>query len=136
MKVARNLAPHEFLNLLPHPDVSIARDEPAAICMQISICKKMASSCMRLPKAGKQLYKNGDAPFRSAGCAAGPLALGNRLGGVMRIGRVIIIPAIVTLGVTGSILVGPAISVAAGHAPVAHVLADSSSAAPGIYYHM
>jgi len=54
----------------------------------------------------------------------------------MRIGRAIIIPAIVTLGVTGSILVGPATSIAAGQAPAAHVLADTSSTIPILYYHL
>lgn len=56
----------------------------------------------------------------------------------MRIGRAIIIPAIVTLGVTGSILIGPATSiVATGHAPAAHVLADNSgSSGPDLFYHM
>jgi hypothetical protein len=59
----------------------------------------------------------------------------------MSIGRAIIIPALVTLGVTGSIMVAPAMSVvAAGHAPAVHVLADPSAASgaagPNLYYHM
>ena len=54
----------------------------------------------------------------------------------MRIGRAIIIPAIVTLGVTGSILVGPATSIAAGQAPTAHVLADTGPTIPQLYYHI
>jgi hypothetical protein len=41
----------------------------------------------------------------------------------MRIGRRIIIPAIVSLGVAGSVLAGSAISVAAGPAPAAQVQA-------------
>src|SRR5262249_1755460 len=98
MKVARNLAAHEFINILPHPDVSVACDEPAAICMQISIRKKMASSCMRLSKAGIQLTRTGMRRSGRRAAQLGPLASGNRLGGVMRIGRAIIIPAIVTLG--------------------------------------
>ncbi len=53
----------------------------------------------------------------------------------MRIGRAIIIPAIVALGVTGSILIGPATTIAAGHAPAAHMLAGQTSD-PYIYYHM
>lgn len=54
----------------------------------------------------------------------------------MRIGRAIIIPAIVALGVTGSILIGPATPIAVGHAPAAHVLTDPSAGIPYIYYHM
>jgi hypothetical protein len=51
----------------------------------------------------------------------------------MRIGRTIIIPAILALGVAGSALSGSAMSTASGHAPTAHVLA--AGATPGIYYH-
>jgi hypothetical protein len=39
----------------------------------------------------------------------------------MRIGRRIIIPVIVSLGVAGSVLAGSAMPVAAGHAPSTHV---------------
>lgn len=53
----------------------------------------------------------------------------------MRIGRAIIIPAILALGVTGSVLSGAGMAAAAGHAPSAHVLATASSAAPQTYYH-
>jgi hypothetical protein len=45
----------------------------------------------------------------------------------MRIRRAIIIPAILALGVTGSVLAGSASSVAAGHTASTHVLAASSS---------
>ena len=38
----------------------------------------------------------------------------------MRIRRAIIIPAILALGVTGSVVAGSAMPVAAGHAPGAH----------------
>ena len=50
----------------------------------------------------------------------------------MRIGRRIIIPAIVSLGVAGSVLAGPAISVVAGPAPAAHVQA---AAVHSVRYH-
>lgn len=53
----------------------------------------------------------------------------------MRIGRTIVIPALLALGVTGSALSGSVMTAAAGHAPSAHVLAVASSAAPGTYYH-
>ena len=50
----------------------------------------------------------------------------------MRIGRRFIIPAIVSLGVAGSVLTGSAISVAAGPAPAAHVQAAAVSS---VHYH-
>jgi hypothetical protein len=53
----------------------------------------------------------------------------------MRIGRAIIIPAILALGAAGTILAGSAMPIAAGHAPSLHVQAASSSAAPNLYYH-
>lgn len=52
----------------------------------------------------------------------------------MRIGRAIIIPAILALGVAGSILSGSAMSAAAGRAPSAHVHPVAVSACPNIYY--
>jgi hypothetical protein len=53
----------------------------------------------------------------------------------MRIGRAIIIPAIVALGVAGSVLPGAEIAMAAGHAPAAHVQTAVNSALTGVYYH-
>jgi hypothetical protein len=53
----------------------------------------------------------------------------------MRVGRAIIIPAILALGVAGSALSGAGIAVAAGHAPSAHVQAVAASAAPATFYH-
>ena len=53
----------------------------------------------------------------------------------MRIGRAIIIPAILALGVAGSALPGPVIAVAAAHAPSVHVQAVAASFAPDTYYH-
>ena len=52
----------------------------------------------------------------------------------MRIGRAIIIPAILALGVAGSALSGPAISVAAVHSPSVHwqVILSTGSC---VYYH-
>jgi hypothetical protein len=49
----------------------------------------------------------------------------------MRIARTIVIPAILTLGVAGSLLSGSAIPVAAQHPATVHVLA----AAPHMVYH-
>ncbi len=52
----------------------------------------------------------------------------------MRIGRTIIIPALLALGVTGSALSGSVMTAAAGHAPSANVLA-AAPAIPSTYYH-
>jgi hypothetical protein len=52
----------------------------------------------------------------------------------MHIGRAILIPAILALGAAGSIVVGSAVSVAAGHA-IVHVQASGSSANPNMFYH-
>ena len=49
----------------------------------------------------------------------------------MRIGKTIIIPAILALTTAGSILAGSAVPVAAAQAPAAHVVAM----APSVYYH-
>ena len=53
----------------------------------------------------------------------------------MRIGRALIIPAILALGVAGSILSGSAMPVAAVHAPSVHVQAVTVSSVPNMYYH-
>jgi hypothetical protein len=53
----------------------------------------------------------------------------------MRIGRAIIIPAILALGVAGSILSGSAMSAATGHAPTVHVQAAAPYAGTDIFYH-
>jgi len=63
------------------------------------------------------------------------LTSGNRHGGIMRIRRAIIIPAILALGATGSIMAGSAMSVAAGHAPSVHVQAAATSGTPNMFYH-
>jgi len=52
----------------------------------------------------------------------------------MRIGRRIIIPAIISLGVTGSVLAGSAISVTAGPAPSSHVHVVAVAAAQTHYH--
>ena len=53
----------------------------------------------------------------------------------MRIRRTIIIPAILALGATGSIVAGSAMSVTAGHAPSVHVQAGATSGMPNMFYH-
>jgi hypothetical protein len=53
----------------------------------------------------------------------------------MRIGRAIIIPAILTLGAAGSILAGSAMSAATMHAPIVHVQAAAPHGGPDMFYH-
>jgi hypothetical protein len=52
----------------------------------------------------------------------------------MRIGRRIIIPAIISLGVAGSVLAGSAISAVATPAPTVQVQAAANSAAASVHY--
>ncbi len=54
----------------------------------------------------------------------------------MRIGRTILIPAILTLSVAGSILAGSAISSASAHAPSVHVQASASVGSTDVFYHV
>jgi hypothetical protein len=52
----------------------------------------------------------------------------------MHLGRVLTIPAIVTLGMAGSILAATAAPAAAAHTAV-HVQASGTHAIPGVFYH-
>jgi len=61
--------------------------------------------------------------------------LGNRHGGIMRIGRALIVPAILALGVAGSLLTGSAMPAAAGHDASVHVQASAVSLSPDTLYH-
>jgi hypothetical protein len=58
-----------------------------------------------------------------------------RHGGIMRIGRAVIIPTILALSAAGSILASSAAPVAAAQAPAAHVQAATSSMQPHLHYH-
>jgi hypothetical protein len=62
--------------------------------------------------------------------------LGERHGGIMRIKKVIIIPAILALGAAGSIAGGTAMVATAGHVTTVHAQAAGSSGNPNIFYHM
>jgi hypothetical protein len=53
----------------------------------------------------------------------------------MRIGRAIIIPAILALGAAGSIVAGSAMPAVATHAPSLHVQAAATSVNPNLFYH-
>jgi hypothetical protein len=59
----------------------------------------------------------------------------NAMEGLMRIGRAIIIPAILALSVAGSAMVGSAMPSAAGHLANVHVVAQGAVMTPSIYYH-
>jgi hypothetical protein len=52
----------------------------------------------------------------------------------MRIGRALIIPAILALGVAGSVLTGSAMRAATAHEATAHLPAAAASASPGMLY--
>jgi hypothetical protein len=52
----------------------------------------------------------------------------------MRIGRALIIPAVLALGVAGSVLTGSAMPAAVGHVPSAHVQAAAAPASPDMHY--
>lgn len=52
----------------------------------------------------------------------------------MSIGRAIVIPAILALGVTGSALAGSVMTAAASAKPAVHVQAAPQN--PGLYYHL
>jgi hypothetical protein len=53
----------------------------------------------------------------------------------MRIGRAIIIPAILALGVAGGAVVGAAIPAAAANAPIVHVYTVGISTGTDMYHH-
>ena len=57
-----------------------------------------------------------------------------RHGGIMRIGKTIIIPAILALSAVGSIVAGSAATVATAQGSSVHVVAAASSAHPGVYF--
>ena len=53
----------------------------------------------------------------------------------MRVGRAILIPAILALSVAGSVLSGPGMAVAAGSPPTVHVYVIGSFAGYSSFYH-
>lgn len=63
------------------------------------------------------------------------LTSGNAMEGLMRIGRVIIIPAILALSAAGTVVAGSAMPAAAAQVTAAHVVAQGALMAPSIYYH-
>ena len=71
---------------------------------------------MELQEAGNNLTETG-APCRSAEREQPGRWPHKSHGGIMRIRRAIVIPALLALSVTGSVVAGSAVSAAAGHAP-------------------
>ena len=53
----------------------------------------------------------------------------------MRIGRAIIIPAILALGVAGAVMPGAEIALAAGHTAVVHLHTTTPAIVSGGFYH-
>jgi hypothetical protein len=64
------------------------------------------------------------------------LAVGERErhGGIMRIGKALTIPALITLGMAGPILASTVTTVAAGQTAIVQVQALGTHANPGVYY--
>jgi hypothetical protein len=54
---------------------------------------------------------------------------------IMRVGRTIIIPAVLALGVAGSVLAAVEASAATEHVAIAHVQTVASSPTPDVFYH-
>ena len=69
------------------------------------------------------------------GSSADPLTWAFAVEETMRIGRAIIIPAIVALGVAGTVLPGAEIAVAAVHTPAVHLHTTTHPMVTGTYYH-
>lgn len=76
-----------------------------------------------------------DAPRRLADPPIGSLASGDRLGGVMRIGRTIFIPVILALGTAGTTLAVSAAPAMAWHAPTVHAHVIALSSGHASHYH-
>jgi hypothetical protein len=89
--------------------------------------------CTELPQIGNKatLFR---CAVRDAGAMQRAADLGRSNGGVMRIGRTIIIQAILTLGVAGSIAASVAVPATTVAAPSSHV--HTVAMAPNTWYHM
>ena len=69
------------------------------------------------------------------GPPADPLTWAIAVEETMRIGRAIIIPAILALGVAGAVLPGAEIAMAAGHTAVVHHHTTTPPIISGTYFH-
>jgi hypothetical protein len=89
--------------------------------------------CTKLPQIGNKttLFR---CAVRDAGAMQRAADLGRSNGGVMRIGRTVIIQAILTLGVAGSIAASVAVPATTVAAPSSHV--HTVAMAPNTWYHM
>ncbi len=75
-------------------------------------------------------------PLQAAGATQRIAGLGSPHGGALRIGRAIIVPAILALGVAGSALSGAGMAAVAAQAPSAHVTSAIACApSAGVWYH-
>ena len=96
--------------------------------------QKWLSKTHEITRCWEITLQDGRYAVQAAKAVQPAAGLGNRHGGIMRIRRAIIIPAILALGVAGSILSGSAMAAAAGHAPSVHVPAAAAPANPNMYY--
>ena len=90
---------------------------------------------MEWPTPGNTVRKTGKVRCAGGGAVQRPADLGKRYGGIMYVRRAIIIPAILALGVAGSLLSGPAMSGTAVHAAGVHVHAAAAPANPKMPFH-
>ena len=72
--------------------------------------------------------------MRAAGAMQRAADLGRSHGGVMRIGRKIVISAILALSAAGSILASSAATATVAQAPAAHAHVTAAHASPHLYY--
>jgi hypothetical protein len=88
----------------------------------------------QLPQIGNKL-KLFRCAVRAAGAMQRAADLGTSHGGVMRIGRTIVIHLIVALGAAGSIAASVAVPASAVAAPSAHAHTVAIAKAPNSWYH-
>ena len=69
------------------------------------------------------------------GLSADPLTWAFAVEETMRIGRAIIIPAILALGVAGTVLPGAEVAMAAAHTPAVNLHTTTHPMVTGTYYH-
>ena len=138
MKIAQDLSAHDTLIFLSHDRLNISLAEAVTILVYISVSKKyqiMVVLAHEIPRSREITPHDVDRPRRLAVPCDGLLAWRNRHGGIMRIRRAIIIPAILALGAAGSILSATGMSAEAGSAPSVHVPTSVASGSPHILYH-
>jgi hypothetical protein len=131
LQVSRGLAAGRPAKITQHKDMNIARKERRRILLMLLSSrngqpKRMNSQAREITLQDGRYWAS-----RAAQLAAG---LGNRHGGIMRIGRALIIPAILALGTASSLFTGSVMPAAAGHQTSGHVHVAAVSARPSTYY--